>query len=321
MTNSTDAWAQDALKTLLHDGVIEQRRRRRWGIFFKTLFLFLFVWLITALNTEEKHLPKHIGESHVALINVSGPILAGAPAGASRVVHGLEKAFKDPYTKGVILRINSPGGSPVESDIVYQHIKQLRHEHPKVKLMAVCDDICASGAYYIASAADDIYANPASLVGSIGVIMNGFGFVDAIQKLGISRRAFIAGQNKDFLDPFKPLNAAQVNNVKQMLDEVHQIFIARVKAGRGKRLKVKPDTFTGLVWTGKTAKTMGLIDGFGDTDFVTKKVFKQKYIVDYTAQRPLFERLARRFGASFGAALSESAFQTLMSTSAMRESV
>ena len=251
-------------------------------------------------------------EPHVALIDMTGPISAGGPVEANNVVKALTMAFKDKGTKAVILRINSPGGSPVQSDYIYNAIMRLRQEHPAVPVYAVCVDVCASGAYFVASAAQEIYANPASIVGSIGVIMEGFGFDQAIQKIGVSRRVITAGSNKDFLDPFMPLTPESKAVAQQMLDIVHQQFIAAVETGRGDRLKQSPDLFSGLAWTGQQAKDMGLIDGFGSSGSVARDVIHQEKFVDYTVHPSIFERFADRIGASMGNVIV-SQFNTHMS--------
>jgi protease-4 len=280
--------------------VKEQRSKRRWGIFFKLIGLSIFTLIIISLffGADTDKLART--EPHVALIDMTGEISAGGPVDANSVVKALTMAFKDKGTQAVILRINSPGGSPVQSDYIYNAIMRLRQANPTVPVYAVCVDVCASGAYFIASAAQNIYANPASIVGSIGVIMSGFGFDQAIQKIGVSRRVIIAGANKDFMDPFMPLTPESKAFAQKMLDNVHQQFIAAVEKGRGDRLKKSPDIFSGLAWTGEQAKTMGLIDGFGSAGSVARDVVHQEKFVDYTIQPSLFERFADRIGASMG---------------------
>lgn len=239
MSEKQQDWQQYALQDLLLESIKEQRRRRRWGIFFKSAFLILiilFFWLIVGGNSTHKIMRD---KAHVALIDINGVIASSTLASADKIVTALRQAFKDKGTKGIILRINSPGGSPVQADYIYHSILQLRKQHPKIKVYAVCSDICASGAYYVAAAANDIYADPASLVGSIGVIMGGFGFVDTMKKIGVSRRVFTAGSNKDFLDPFSPLKRGEKAYAHRILNIVHQQFIHAVEQGRGARLRVQ----------------------------------------------------------------------------------
>lgn len=294
-------WEQQALQTLLRDSVIEQRRRRRWGIFFKFVFiLFIALFFGLAMHDDNKH-TAILAEAHTALIKIDGPIMADTPANADSIVTSLNQAFKSKGTKGIILRINSPGGSPVQSHYVYNEIMRMRALHPKIKVYAVCSDICASGAYFIASAADDIYADEGSLVGSIGVIMDGFGFVDTMKKFGVSRRVYTAGDHKAFLDPFSPVKPGDLEYVQAMLDDLHNEFIDAVKKGRGDRLKPTKDMFSGLIWTGEQAKALGLIDGFGSSGQVARDVIKAPKILDYTVRANYLERIADRVGMSTGA--------------------
>tara|TARA_R110000868_G_scaffold318028_1_gene578806 strand:- start:19621 stop:20562 length:942 start_codon:yes stop_codon:yes gene_type:complete len=294
-------WQQNALEDLLRESVREQRRRRRWGIFFKLVFIvFVIVALVVIFGSSSKHSGLQ-DKPHTALIDIRGTIAAGGEADADRIATSLNHAFKDKGTKGVILRINSGGGSPVQSDYVYNELRRLEHKYPKIKVYAVCSDICASGAYYIASAANDIYADPSSLVGSIGVITGGFGFVDGMKKLGITRRVLTAGNQKAFMDPYKPLKPTEVKEMHVMLDQLHGNFIKAVKDGRGDRLKVGKDTFSGRIWTGTQAKQMGLIDDFGSSGFVARNVIKQDKIINYTIKPNMFERFARQVGASASA--------------------
>lgn len=300
MTTNVD----ETLRDLLFETLKEQRRRRRWGIFFKLLFfifLFLIVWLVWP--TDDDTLSKVSNASHTALIDVSGVIDADGQANADDIITGLDEAFKDPATKGVILRIDSPGGSPVQASYVYNEIMRMRASHPNIKVYAVCTDICTSAAYYMASAANSIYANQASLVGSIGVLIDGFGFVGSLDKLGVERRLFISGQHKGFLDPFSPLNMQDEKFAQVMLDQIHQQFINDVSKGRGNRLKVNADTFSGLAWTGQQAIAQGLIDGFGSSAQVARDVVKAEDIVDYTVKPNIFDQFAQKFAASFATRL------------------
>jgi len=298
-SKENENWQQDVLTKLAFATLQEQRRARRWGIFFKSLFAgYLILLLILMLSPGLKQQSSFKSSRHTALVDISGVIAANTDASASNVIAGLQDAFKNSHTAGVILRINSPGGSPIQAGYIYDEIKRLRKQHPKVKVYAVVTDICASGGYYIASAADDIYADKASLVGSIGVIMNGFGFVDSLKKLGVERRLYTAGEHKGFLDPFSPENKDEVAHVHKMLENIHQQFIAAVKAGRGDRLKDDKNLFSGLIWTGQESLNLGLIDGLASTDTVARDVIKAKDIVNYTHRPDYWQRIADRIGAS-----------------------
>jgi protease-4 len=237
---------------------------------------------------------------HTALVEVRGEIGPEGEASAELLVTALREAFSDPGAQAVVLRINSPGGSPVQSGIVNDEIRRLKAKHNK-KVYAVVEEVCASGAYYIAAAADEIYVDKASIVGSIGVLMDGFGFTGAMEKLGVERRLLTAGSNKAMLDPFSPANPQQTAMAQAMLDQIHQQFITVVKQGRGERLKEGPDTFSGLFWNGEEAVKLGLADGLGNLDFVAREVVKAEEVIDYTPQENVAERLAKRFGASIGA--------------------
>ncbi|MEB0047644.1 MULTISPECIES: signal peptide peptidase SppA [unclassified Pseudomonas] len=287
-------------KTLLA-GVQEQRRSRRWGIFFKLLtFVYLFVALVmfTPLMDMEKSATR--GSGYTALINVTGVIADKESASADNIVGSLRSAFEDTKVKGVILRINSPGGSPVQSGYVYDEIVRLRALHPQVKVYAVISDLGASGAYYIASAADQIYADKASLVGSIGVTAAGYGFVGTMEKLGVERRTYTSGEHKSFLDPFQPQKPDETQFWQGVLDTTHQQFINSVKKGRGDRLKDKehPELFSGLVWSGEQALPLGLIDGLGNASSVARDVIGEKELVDFTVQESTFDRFSKKLGAS-----------------------
>ncbi|AUA32342.1 S49 family peptidase [Pseudomonas sp. SGAir0191] len=287
-------------KTLLA-GIQEQRRSRRWGIFFKLLtFIYLFGILALFLPWTDMDKAASRSASHTALVEVRGVIADQEAASADNIVKGLRDAFKDGKTKAVVLRINSPGGSPVQAGYVYDEIRRLRGEHPGVKLYAVITDLGASGAYYIASAADEIYADKASLVGSIGVTAAGYGFVGAMDKLGVERRLYTSGEHKAFLDPFSPQKPEETQFWQGVLDTTHNQFIAMVKQGRGERLKDKdhPELFSGLVWSGEQAKALGLIDGLGSASYVAREVVGEKDLVDFTVQESPFDRFSKRMGAS-----------------------
>ena len=287
-------------KTLLAS-VQEQRRSRRWGIFFKALtfvYLFAALLLFTPLLDMEKAAGK--GDGYTALIEVRGVIADKESASADNIITSLRAAFEDTKVKGVVLRINSPGGSPVQSGYVYDEIRRLRGEHPDVKVYAVITDLGASGAYYIASAADQIYADKASLVGSIGVTAAGYGFVGTMEKLGVERRAYTSGEHKSFLDPFQPQKDDETKFWQGVLVTTHKQFIASVKAGRGDRLKDKdhPELFSGLIWSGEQALQLGLIDGLGSSSSVARDVIGQKELVDFTVQESPFDRFSKKLGTS-----------------------
>lgn len=235
----------------------EQKSQRRWKIFFRLCYLVIFIILFLLIRNSLGPSSADKLKAHTALITLEGEISATNGANASDIIDGLDAAFADSNTQGVILSINSPGGSPVQSSEIYDEIKRQRELHPKIKLYAVCEDICASGSYYVAAAADDIYVNPSSLVGSVGVLMNGFGFVGTMNKLGIERRLATAGSHKGFMDPFSPESESDKIYLQVMLDDLHNQFINNVKAGRGNRLKDNPDLFSGLVWTGESRRTIG----------------------------------------------------------------
>jgi len=292
-------WQQEVLTKLVFASLNEQRRSRRWSNFFKALFAaYLFLLLIMMVLPGGREHDRYFGGRHTALIDISGVISAGSDANADNVITGLRDAFADSNTAGIILRMNTPGGSPVQSGYIYDEIKRLRALHPKIRVYAVITDICASGGYYIASAADDIYADKASLVGSIGVIMNSFGFVDTLKKLGVERRLYTAGKHKGFLDPFSPEKSEEVTHVKKMLENIHQQFIQAVENGRGKRLKVDKDTFSGLIWTGEEGVKLGLVDGLSSSSAVARDIIKAPHIVNYTRRPNYLQRLADRVGAS-----------------------
>ena len=296
MTETGENWERGILEKLALEGIKEQRRARRWGIFFKLLG-FAYLTFLLAVLFDWHRADALGGAKHSSLVDVNGVIDAKGGASADNVTSALQSAFKDKNTQGVILRVNSPGGSPVQAGIIYDEIRRLRGLYPDIPMYAVVEDVCASGGYYIASAADKIYVDKASLIGSIGVLMDGFGFVDTMQKLGVERRVFTSGENKAFLDPFSPLQPRQVAQAKELLGEIHQQFIEVVRKGRGKRLQESPDLFTGLIWTGATSVELGLTDGLGSVDYVAREVIKAEQIVDYTQKENIAERVAKRFGA------------------------
>jgi protease-4 len=293
-------WEREVLEKLALSAIQEQRRTRHWSILFKTLgFLYLFILLFLAsgwFGSDGVSIKEH-----TALIDLQG-VIAADQASADSVISSLQGAFEDKKTKGVVLRINSPGGSPVQAGQIYDEIRRLRALHPKTPLYAVVDDICASGGYYVAAGADRIYVDKASIVGSIGVLMDGFGFTQTMQKLGIERRLLTAGENKGFLDPFSPADPRQEAYAKQMLEEIHGQFIGIVREGRGKRLKETPEMFSGLVWSGEKSIQLGLADGLGNVESVARDVIKAEDIVDFTQHEGLAERLADRLGATMAKA-------------------
>src|SRR5690606_22691489 len=278
-------------------GVQEQRRARRWGIFFKLLtFIYLFVALVMLLPAFDLQKSAARGLEHTALVEVRGMIADEEAASADNIVTALRAAFEDPKTKGVVLRINSPGGSPVQSGYIYDEIRRLRELHKDIKVYAVIADLGASGAYYIASAADEIYADKASLVGSIGVTAASFGFVDAMSKLGVERRVYTSGEHKAFLDPFQPQKQEETEFWQGVLNTTHQQFIASVKQGRGERLRDEqhPELFSGLIWSGEQALELGLINGLGSASYVAREVIGEKEIADYTVQENPLDRFTKR---------------------------
>ncbi|KNZ31820.1 MAG: peptidase S49 [Methylibium sp. NZG] len=286
------------LEQFARDYLKDRRSERRWRLFSRVMWLLLFLALAVMLITSRGRASTPIGP-HTALIEVRGEIASDAEASAANLLPGLKQAFEDASAQAVVLRINSPGGSPVQAGIIHDEIVRLKALHKK-KVYAVVEEACASGAYYIAVAADEIYADKASIVGSIGVLMNGFGFEGLMEKLGIERRLLTAGENKGMGDPFGPLSPKDRAYTQAMLDQIHQQFITVVKAGRGERLKPSPDTFSGLYWNGEQAVALGLIDQLGSLDSVARNVVKAEEIVDYTPKENVAERLAKRFGASIG---------------------
>jgi protease-4 len=283
----------------------EQRRSRRWGIFFKSLtFIYLFGLLMLMQGSFSKGV-KHDAEKYTGLVDLRGVIAQGEEASADFLVSGLRAAFEDVGVQAVILRINSPGGSPVQSGYVFDEIKRLRAIHTEKPLYAVISDIGASGAYYIAAAADQIYADKASLVGSIGVVASGFGFVDTLEKLGVERRLYTSGAHKGFLDPFSEEKSEEVDFWKGVLSRTHDQFISKVKEGRGDRLKISDTTFSGLIWNGEQALEMGLIDGLGSAGFVAREIVGAEEIVDFTPQPDPFERLTKTLGVAAASAMAK----------------
>ena len=295
---AADGWNRLA-EQFARDYLRDRRSERRWRIFFRLVWIAALVALVWFF-VSQRNLAAAASGPHTALIEVRGEIASDAEASAENLVAALKSAFEDPGARAVVLRFNSPGGSPVQAGIINDEIRRLKALHKK-KVYAVVEDTCASGAYYIAVAADEIYADKASIVGSIGVLMDGFGYTGIMDKVGVERRLLIAGDNKAMLDPFSPLNEKQVAYAQGMIDQVHAQFIAVVKQGRGNRLKVTPETFSGLFWNGEQAMQQGLVDHLGNLDYVAREVVKAEDIIDYTPRENIAERLAKRFGASIGA--------------------
>jgi protease IV len=297
-------WERELLEKLAFAAVTEQRKSRRWGIFFKLLmFGYLLVILGIALYPKLKQDMGVGGKGHTAVIDLVGMIAEDQNANAESIIDSLRNAVKDKNTKGIIFHANSPGGSPVQSAYVYDEIKKIKKVHPNLPIHAVISDICASGCYYIVSAVDKIYASPASLVGSIGVIMDSFGFVDTMQKLGVERRLITAGAHKAILDPFSPAKPDENQYMQGLINQVHQQFISAVKNGRGARLKETPEMFSGLVWTGEESVKLGIVDAMGSQDHVAKEVIGAETLVDFTQQERLVDRLAGKLGATFNTSI------------------
>jgi protease IV len=303
-------WERDVLEKLALFAVKEQRARRRWGIFFRIAILVVIVFGVWMAFTYGKTESEPLG-THTALVEIRGTIESEGQGSAGVVIPALDKAFAAADSVGVILKINSPGGSPVQAGMINDEITRLRKEYPKKPIYVVVEEVCASGGYYIAAAADRIYVNKASLIGSVGVLMDGFGFTGLMDKLGVERRLLTAGENKSFLDPFSPQSPKQREYAQAMLEEIHQQFIEVVRQGRGTRLKETPETFSGLVWTGSKAVELGLADGYGTVDSVARDVIKAEDVVDYTQTENLSERVLKKFGVAFGAGVAK----TMMSSS------
>ncbi len=301
--NTGEGWERAVLEKVALAAIAEQRTARRWSMAFKMLvMIYLFLVLFLGMGWLKKAGDKSTGK-HTAMVELRGVIASEGQASADNVTSGLQAAFKDSNTVGVVLRINSPGGSPVQAGYINDEIKRLRGLYPNIPLYAVVEDICASGGYYVAVAADKIYVDKASIVGSIGVVMDGFGFTGTMEKLGVERRAIAAGENKKFLDPFSPVNPAHKTFAEKMLAEIHEQFITVVRQGRGKRLKETPELFSGLVWVGPKSIELGLADALGSVDSVARDVIKAEDVVDFTPHENIAERVARKFGAAMAEAL------------------
>lgn len=293
-------WEKIALEKLAFHALNEQKRARRWGILFKVLTFLYLAWVLILFSPSDLKRGPDLSASHTAVVKISDIIMDDKAASAETVIKGLQAAFEDKKTKGILLTINSPGGSPVQAGYIYDEIYRLRKKYPNTKIYAIAGDLCTSAAYYIASAADQIYADKASLIGSIGVLMNGFGFTGAMSKLGIERRLFTAGEKKGLLDPFSPLKQDDIKFIHTLLETVHKQFITSVKKGRGSRLKEDPDLFSGLFWTGEQALALGLIDGLGSPESVARDVIKEETVRDFTVEESFADRFAKKFGSFVG---------------------
>lgn len=290
-----DHWEREALLRIASASLDEQRRSRRWGIFFKFLlaaYLLLLLGLYWPVSFETQVMNK----GHTALVDLDGVIMNEGQVDADSVVTGLRRAFEDSHTRGVVLRINSPGGSAVQAGYIHDEVLRLKEENPDIPVYAVIGDVCASGGYYVAVAADEIYANRASIVGSIGVVMGSFGFTEAMDKLGVERRLLTAGEHKGFMDPFSPVKEEEEAHIRGMLEEIHQQFIQVVREGRGERLAEDADLFSGLVWSGARATELGLVDALGSASHVAREVIGEERIVDFTRRPNYLDRLSERLG-------------------------
>jgi protease-4 len=307
MTDDDGRWERNVLEKLAMEALKEQRRSRRWGIFFK-LLLFAYITVAVLLALDWKERPG--GGRHTALVEITGIIAPGTDSSAEKVITALNAAFKDKGTQGVVLRINSPGGSPVQSQTIYDELRRLRQKYPAIPLYAVVEDLCASGGYYVAVGADRIFVSKSSIVGSIGVRLDSFGVTGLMEKIGIERRLLTSGENKAMLDPFLPVDEKQKEHAQKLIEEVHQQFIAAVREGRGKRLKENPDLFSGLIWSGAKSVELGLTDAFGGLDFVAREIIKAEDVVDFTQKDNIAEKFARRFGAGVASAVLEIALRS-----------
>ena len=299
-------WEREVLEKLVFASLKEQRARRRWTIFFRLLMLAVVILLVlAATGVLFRGSGSGTPDPHTALIDLDGVIDAQGEASAEKINVALQAAFDDDNAKGVVLRINSPGGSPVQAGMIFDEIRRLRAQNPDKPVYAVVEEICASGGYYVAAAADKIYVNKASVVGSIGVIMEGFGFTGLMDKVGIERRLVVSGENKALLDPFSPANPGQQAHAQALVQEIFQQFVGAVREGRGERLHETPDMFTGLIWTGAKSVELGLADELGTVDSVARDVIQADTVVDYTVRENFAERVAKRVGVSFGAGLAK----------------
>jgi protease-4 len=297
-------WERKLIEEIALSSIKEKRKARRWGIFFKFLFFVYLLAILGLLMPDGLQDTKIADGEHTAIVEIDGVISSDTKASADNVIKGIRSAFKHKNTKGLILRINSPGGSPVQAGYINDEIVRLKKKHPKVKVYAVVTDICASGGYYIAAAADQIYVDKASIVGSIGVLMNGFGYVDTMEKLGMERRLLTAGEHKALMDPFSPQKEFDRSHMQGMLDQIHKQFIDTVKTGRGERLKQDEKIFSGLFWTGEQSISLGLADGLGSSSYVAREIIGAEKMIDFTSKEDMLELFAKKMGAGAASALS-----------------
>jgi len=302
MAEKQDNWEKQTIKKIAMESLIQQKSSRRWSVFFKLVSLSYLGWVLFFVLTSSSNSPIGTGD-FTALITLNGEIGVDSEVSATNIKSSLKEAYKNPGTKALILAINSPGGSPVQSGIINDEINRYKALHPQIPVYAVIEDICASGGYYIAVAADKIFVDKASIVGSIGVLMNGFGFDKAIKNLGIDRRLITSGENKAILDPFLPVQPKQREFMQELLKEVHKQFIEVVKKGRGNKLVDNPEIFSGLFWSGESAIKLGLVDGYGDIDLVAREVIGHEKIIDFTTQNNFADRFAKKLGASISSSL------------------
>jgi protease-4 len=309
MTSDDDGrWERGVLEKLAMEALKEQRRGRRWGIFFK-LLTFAYITFAVLLFVDWKAPASKEGR-HTALVEITGVISPGSDSSAEKVITALNAAFKDKGTQGVVLRINSPGGSPVQSQTIYDEMRRLRQKYPQIPLYAVVEDLCASGGYYVAVGADKIFVSKSSIVGSIGVRLDSFGVTGLMEKIGVERRLLTVGENKAMLDPFLPVEEKHKEYALELMQEVHKQFVAAVREGRGKKLNDTPDLYTGLIWSGAKSVELGLADAFGSLDFVAREIIKAEEIVDFTQKENIAEKFAKRFGAGAASAILEFALRS-----------
>ena len=290
--------SQTLLNQIIIDYMKEQKRRRKWRWVMRIIILLIIAYGCFYLFFLGNDDGSTNSKPHVGLVDVSGEIFDTKGANADDFAQGIDNAYKNKGLKALIIRINSPGGSPVQAEYMYNTLKYYKGKYPEVKTYAVCVDLCASAAYYIAVATDEIYASPASMVGSIGVLYSGFGFVDVMNKVGVTRRLQTAGANKGFMDPFSPTSDVQQQKLQIMLDQIHQQFINRVKEGRGSRLHIDADTFSGLVWTGEQGLANGLIDGYASSGQLAREKIKLDSLIDYTHKQNIFDRVTKSLGTA-----------------------
>ena len=297
-----NSWEKHTIEKIAMESLVQQKGSRRWSVFFKLVSLIYIGWVLFFILTSSSNSPIATGH-FTALITINGEIGADSEVSAINIKSSLKDVYESPGTKALILAINSPGGSPVQSGIINNEINRYKALHPQIPVYAVIEDICASGGYYIAVAADKIFVDKASIVGSIGVLMNGFGFDKAIKNLGIERRLITSGENKAILDPFLPVEPKQREFMQELLKEVHKQFIEVVKKGRGNKLANNPEIFSGLFWSGESAINLGLADGYGDIDLVAREIVGHEKVIDFTTQSNFADRFAKKLGASIGSSL------------------